>query len=229
MDPIASNVYSDCYHITADLTTKTLTIKEIENKLLEIKALQIELICMKIVNLICSRLGAPGKAAIELELMEKKGIDPETVTDPNITVIFFLANKAFEDGKENFFSEEQKATFLMQSFNLMYKELSTCFSMPQKFIEEGENFILCQDYRAEGVLEMTLDKMNLELTRKDLPSHYNLRLKLDLEESMNSSKLVFCIFEEKRGENFSEIKFTVDELENDFENALNELVLKKRV
>lgn len=196
-----------------------LSIKEITEKLTSIDALQIELIGLEIANNVLNNLGPIGTARVMQKVMQKKGA---SMSGPMAIIMRMNIKSAQEDikeGKSQFLSELKAAEFLSLALHPIKDAITERLSTPDSFIQSGTLFKL-SDYDPAGFLKETADKMGLDITMNDVPNKYYVFLTLDKEATQEKSELVFALTERSQDVEFSNRKFTISELEQNFRSSI---------
>lgn len=205
----------DSFSIFAGVLKKSLLSAEIEEKIRSIDALQIELIGGKIIERVMNNLGAKARCRI---LKEIAGKTLGYLSSPFNQMMMINSLRSAETAKP-LFSEENTAQFMMCALSFVKQDIADSFSTPHSFIQFGRSFEI-SDCSPRGFLAKTVREIGLQMGIDDVPVKYTVYLKLNKQLTEEKSELVFDLIDEFGEAEFPKETFTLNELSQQFEDAL---------
>ncbi|MBI3508522.1 MAG: hypothetical protein HY069_02645 [Chlamydiia bacterium] len=166
-----------------------------------------ELICIRIADRICSRLGPLGKAQIATIIAAKKGIQNQLAFYHDLILLF---GERAQDAEEPYIAN--RLAFVFTILWPIKEQLQKDFSSPASFKDRGSYFLL-SDYQPIGILAETAKQLKIKMDLTDVPTKYSIHLKL---VDPNQPHYGFSLLEASEGVIISEERFTVADLEKQF-------------
>ena len=204
--------------VSTDSVKSTASAKEICEKISCLTAEQIELLGMKIAQEIISYLGPIGNAIAAAKILKKQNSEGKLgneESNPLTNVrkrIIMRANELIKkSNNEAFFNDEKRARLILSLLRQIKRELETAVSLPENFMEKGL-FISLSDYDPREVISNISKKTDIKISKFDIPLKYSIKFGSYFD--YKKSELVFYITHKSYNCEFSQVLFTLKELED---------------
>lgn len=194
-------------------TEQKLNIEKIEQAISALDFIKIELIGVKLAERIINRLGPVGKTEAERLTSKKSDSSDIQATKMNLRLASLNASLQIKE-KKPFLNLNERSRLITTMLWLIKLDLEKSFGWPKNFLEAGVTFRL-SDYEPKGILEKISSALGITISIADVPSKYTIILKLNIEQTIKKSELVFSIIEVNQNIEISEYTFTIKELEEE--------------
>lgn len=172
-----------------------------------INATQIEIISAKIAEGVVERLGPRGKLLATQAVAFIKQSNGEELDKSEIAA----QELGDQYNDEQFLTNRRMVELKIGAIELLKGIITSSFSTPRKFTEEGASFVLSGD-EPQGFIKEAAVICRIPLEMPHIPPSYVVKLELD-KEGTDEEELVFVLTESSSGIKVTKKCFTIQELE----------------